>query len=109
MAYKAPKPVQAPDDQHVTGAYVVEQRIELGAFVQRAERGIVEHTGAVSCRERVELQAGVLLADTDPGVADQVMSHTQTVAQTTHSATGETPILGMNYATASLLLAALGP
>jgi hypothetical protein len=43
------------------------------------------------------------------GVADKVVSHTQTVAQTPCGVTGETLILDTSYATVSPLLAVLGP
>jgi hypothetical protein len=56
VGQRAPEPVQLPNDQHLAVPHVVE--CSLQAFAVRAGAGgmILEHLGASSRRQRVELE-----------------------------------------------------
>ena len=64
MSQPAAEPVEAPDDERVAGAQVVQARVELWAVADRSGADVAEDRPVLAAggRERVELQREVLLA-----------------------------------------------
>ncbi len=69
MAEAAAEAIEAPDDEHVAGAHVIERAVELGPVLERSGGDVLEDTLAALARERVELEVEVLVAGGYPGVA----------------------------------------
>jgi hypothetical protein len=71
------EPIEAPRDERVAGAEVVEAGLELGATADRPRAYFLVDELAPGLLERVELQRKVLTAGGDSRVADQrlVVAH----------------------------------
>ena len=64
--------VQAPHDEGVALAQIIEADLQLGALADGVQAAVAEDPGAAGLLERVELQGQVLLAGGDAGVADML-------------------------------------
>lgn len=69
---EAAKPVEAPDHESVPGADLVQELIELEAWLGCAGGGVGEDTIATCCTECIELKLCVLVASGDSGVSEEV-------------------------------------
>jgi len=76
----AAEPVEAPDDEGVAGAELVEELVEFGSVLQGPGHGVDEHAVAACCVERIDLQRRVLVGSGHACVPEEV-THEVNVAK----------------------------
>lgn len=69
----AAQAIEAPHDERVARAKVVNARVELGAVLERARTDVLVDALAPGLLERIGLQRQVLLVDRYPRVADELV------------------------------------